>query len=87
MVLADAGRGDWILCQVTSQPYADQSAIEITESDFASGSLKKISHVRPAKLFTANLGIITKHVGDLEATKVYEILRAVVSLFEKSISP
>jgi mRNA interferase MazF len=23
IVLADAARGDWILCQVTSNPYAD----------------------------------------------------------------
>ena len=23
VVLADAGRGDWILCQVTSNPYGD----------------------------------------------------------------
>ena len=23
VVLADAGRGDWILCQVTSKPYSD----------------------------------------------------------------
>jgi mRNA interferase MazF len=23
VVLADAGRGDWILCQVTTRPYGD----------------------------------------------------------------
>ena len=26
VVLADAGRGDWVLCQVTSNPYGDPSA-------------------------------------------------------------
>ncbi len=23
LILADAGRGDWLLCQITSNPYAD----------------------------------------------------------------
>jgi mRNA interferase MazF len=27
VVLADAGRGDWILCQVTSKSYGDTRAI------------------------------------------------------------
>ena len=29
VVLADAGRGDWILCQVTSNPYGDANAVGI----------------------------------------------------------
>ena len=29
VVLAEVGRGDWVLCQVTSQPYTDPTAIEI----------------------------------------------------------
>ncbi len=85
IVLADAGRGDWILCQVTSQPYTDPSAIEITNSDFASGSLLKTSYARPNKLFTANAAIMTKHVGDLQNAKLEGIVKAVISLLEKSI--
>ena len=85
IVLADAGRSDWILCQVTSQPYTDLAAIEIISSDFISGSLKKTSYARPGKLFTANAGIMTKHIGDLQSTKLKEIINAVISLLEKSI--
>ena len=29
VVLADAGRGDWILCQVTSNPYGDARAVPL----------------------------------------------------------
>jgi len=29
LVLADAKRGDYILCQITSQPYHDQRAIQL----------------------------------------------------------
>ena len=85
VVLADGARGDWILCQVTSQPYTDPTAIEITNSDFASGSLLKTSYARPSKLFTANAAIMTKHVGDLQSAKLEEIVKAVISLLEKSI--
>ena len=31
VILADAGRGDWILCQVTSRSYADPRAVEISD--------------------------------------------------------
>jgi len=37
VVLADAGRGDWILCQITSNPYGDARAIELAEASFSSG--------------------------------------------------
>jgi len=40
VVLADAGRGDWILCQVTSKPYGDPRALPLGNSDFESGALK-----------------------------------------------
>ena len=39
VVVANAGRGDWILCQVTSKPYADTRSIALDDSDFLSGSL------------------------------------------------
>lgn len=29
LVLTSAGRGDWILCQITSNPYGDANAIEV----------------------------------------------------------
>lgn len=30
-------RGDFILCQVTSNPYADSNAVRLVDPDFASG--------------------------------------------------
>ena len=38
VVLADAGRGDWILCQVTSNPYGDARAIELEDASFNVGA-------------------------------------------------
>lgn len=49
LVLAPAGRGDYPLCQITSNPYGDAGAISVTTSDFATGSLPRESYVRPLK--------------------------------------
>jgi hypothetical protein len=50
IVLADVGRGDRILCQVTSKAYGDPRAIELEQSAFLSGSLRVTSYARPGKL-------------------------------------
>ncbi len=54
LVVADAGHDDWVLCQITSNAYTDRTAIELSDADFQSGSLRLTSFVRPGKLFTAN---------------------------------
>ena len=41
VVLANSGRGDWILCQVTSNPYGDAHSLEITDDSFDHGSLTR----------------------------------------------
>jgi mRNA interferase MazF len=86
IVLADAGRNDWILCQVTSQFYGDPLAVKITNSDLANGSFRKDSFARPGKLFTANAGIMQRQIGELKDAKLEGIIRAVISLLEKGIS-
>ena len=60
--LADAGRGDWVLCQITSSPYGDPAAVLLDASDFASGGLLMASFARPGKLFTAHAGLIVRDV-------------------------
>ena len=44
VVLADAGRGDSILCQVTSKPYGDPRAIQLDDASFRAGSLRATSY-------------------------------------------
>ena len=45
-VLSGGEREDWLLCQITSNPYSDRAAVEITDDDFDNGSLQK-SSLRP----------------------------------------
>jgi mRNA interferase MazF len=80
LVLADSGRDDWILCQITSNPYADPLAVTLTDADFSMGSLRVISYARPGKLFTANGSLMVSHVGNLSPGTVHNIVRAVVDL-------
>jgi mRNA interferase MazF len=80
VVLADAGRGDWILCQVTSNPYADSRAIMLSDKSFHQGELQRTSYARPTKLFTANHEPMVAEVGVLTAEALRQIIDAVVEV-------
>ena len=62
LILAKVGNNDLILCQITSRPYTDTQAVTLQEENLAMGRLRKVSYVRPAKLFTANIRIVEKTV-------------------------
>jgi mRNA interferase MazF len=89
VVLADAGRGDHILCQITSRPYGDPAAVVLDDSAFTSGSLRVTSYARPGKLFTASSELITDSVGLLTDQARTRIVEAVVALIrgESQSSP
>jgi len=52
LVLADAGKGDWVLSQITSKSYSDTQAIKLLQKDFLKGRCSwkalsdRISHLR-----------------------------------------
>jgi len=54
LLLAHAGREDWIVCQITSNPYADPNTIPVSSDQFTTGGLRHTSYLRPGKLFTAH---------------------------------
>jgi mRNA interferase MazF len=74
------GRGDWILCQITSNPYGDTRAIMIDNDSFATGSLRVVSYVRPGKLFTAHSSLIVTLVGSLKAEVFNQVIETVINL-------
>jgi mRNA interferase MazF len=83
IVVADAGRGDWILCQVTSQPYGDPGAVTLDSSDFERGALRVTSYARPGKLFTAHASLVAGRVADLRPGKFRNIREAIVRMIEQ----
>jgi len=84
VVLANAGRGDWILCQVTSKPWADSAAVVLEAADFQQGSLQVTSYARPGKLFTASGDLVESVVGVLQPESVREVIAAVVTILRRS---
>jgi mRNA interferase MazF len=86
VVLASAGRDDWILCQITGNPYTDSEAVQITDRDFETGSLQRVSYARPAKLFTANSSLMEIEVGRLKAAAFSKAVNAVIVILQKAIN-
>lgn len=80
VVLAEAGRGDWILSQITSKSYGDARAIRLEDDSFASGSLRVTSYARPGKLFTANRNLMVVEIARLTPQSLKTIVDAVIHL-------
>lgn len=80
LLLADAGRGDWILCQITSKPYADSFAIELSQAAFEQGSLQRISYARPSKLFTANESLFADVAGRIKTVNQQLVINEIMRL-------
>ena len=87
VVLSDVGQGDWILRQITSNPYGDCQAIPLTNASFATGSLRVTSYARPGKLFTANHNLIVTQVGILKVDALKQIVEAVINMLRLSLTP
>jgi mRNA interferase MazF len=86
VVLAGAGRDDWILCQITSNPYSDPRAVAVSDEDFRAGSLRVESYARPGKLFTANRDLLVAQVGELKEESFKRIIADVVSLLQTGLT-
>ena len=85
--LADAGRGDWVFCQITSNPYGDPGAIPLQAADFDGGGLLVVSYARPGKLFTAHEGLLVRSVGVLKSAAFGRVLTAVVAVLHPPSKP
>lgn len=84
LVLAPAGRGDWVRCQITSKPYADPAAVVLGDADFADGGLQLTSYARPGKLFTAHESLFQRAVGRLNASAHGQVVQEIVALLKRA---
>ena len=87
VVLAEVGRGDWILYQITSNPYGDPHAMKVTDSSFGTGCLRVDSYARTGKLFTASQDLIISQAGILNQEPFEQIIQTVIGLFQASLVP
>jgi mRNA interferase MazF len=78
LVVADAGHGEFILCQLTSQSY-HPDAVEVRPgSDVSGGKLRSTSYVRPLKLFTANASVTRGVIGRLCEAKLAMVVERII---------
>ena len=80
--LVPVGRGDWVLCQITSKSYGDPAAIPIATGDFAAGGLTIPSFARPGKLFTADSALFIRSLGLLKPDAYATLLSGVAAQFQ-----
>jgi mRNA interferase MazF len=84
VIMAAAGRGDWIVCQITSNPFNDSRTLTLTDLDFASGNLHHRSYVRPGKVFTAHESLIVSKLGDLKLATFNNIRDVLIEIIRGS---
>lgn len=85
LVVAETRNDDWLLCQITSNSYADPQAVPLSESDLAQGVLHTISFARPMKLFTANRSLIVKRVAVLKPQTFRKVLTTTIESLQKNM--
>ncbi len=83
LVMAELKGDDLILCMITSQWVKDDDAIQIDEADFEQGSLKKKSHIRPNRIFTADSNIILYSAGHLKKKRINEVIEKVIEILRR----
>ena len=84
VVLGSAGRGDWLLGQVTSNADVDGLAIELTNDSLDRGFLRNVSYFRPNKLFTGNESLIVRPVARLKPEVFNRLLDATMDILDQN---
>ncbi|NIJ51616.1 type II toxin-antitoxin system PemK/MazF family toxin [Dyadobacter arcticus] len=82
LVLADLEGDDILLCQITSQSGKDFRAVSLISSDFESGSLPIDSFIRPARIFTADKGIIIRKAGLVRDKVIDNVTKKIIDLLK-----
>lgn len=82
VIISNALHEEWILCQITSKPYADPMSLEINDADFDEGTLKLTSYIRPSKIFTAHESIIVKRAATLSLDTHKSLVDKIIGLIK-----
>ena len=81
IVMADVGKGDWILCQLTTRLQSRPGDIRVTRQDMQSGFIPHDSWARVNRVHTFSAKVFRGTYGRLTDAKRDEILQAARNLF------
>ena len=84
LVMAHGGLSDWILGQITTNPFVDDLVIELTDDSLSAGSLNSVSYFRPNKLFTGNESLIIRPVARLKPEVFNRLLDATMDILDRN---
>ena len=84
LLLANAGLGDWVLGQITTNAEIDDLAIELTNDSLSAGFLQEVSYFRPNKLFTGNESLIIRPVARLKPEVFNRLLDATMDILDQN---
>ncbi|HOO72740.1 MAG TPA: type II toxin-antitoxin system PemK/MazF family toxin [Spirochaetota bacterium] len=82
LVIANSSYNDIILCQITSKEVKDSFAISISDDSFTDGSLKKISNIRPNKIFTADSNIVLYKIASLKPQVLNDVIKRIIEILK-----
>jgi mRNA interferase MazF len=82
LILSPLDGDDLILCQITSRQVRDRYAVPVNDQDFASGSLKQSSNVRPNRIFTADRALVLYRIGSLKIAKLDEVIGRLIEILQ-----
>lgn len=80
LVLSEIKGDDFLLCQITSQSVADEYAIPLLLTDYAEGSLNRVSNIRPNRLFTADSSLVLYRAGQITKEKYNEVVEKLIAI-------
>jgi len=83
IVLTRLKKDDVLICQVTSNAYADPNAIELQPSAFAEGQLPRVSYAQSGKLFTCHKSLVRMRVGKINDETLQRIIDAIIALLKR----
>ena len=74
---------DLLLVQITSKSVSDHLAIPLSVNEFQSGSLNKLSNIRPNKLFTSSRNLILYKIGSLKSDKISFVANKIAEMIKE----
>jgi len=83
LVISPLDSNEVILCQITSQWSKGKYIIPINEKDFTQGTLKKLSHIKFNRIFTADRKIILYRVGRISKEKLEEVINGIIKIVKQ----
>jgi len=83
LVIAKLQGDDLILCQISGKERSDKYSINLENSDFKEGNLDVSSIIRPNRLVTAEISIISYKIGYLKTEKLKEVMDIINKIFKE----